>query len=312
TGLWKTTGGTDSILQIQGTRAQVNAALAGLSVTFANDVNANYKVQVIVDDRMRDVNGALTSGADGGTQNQAATLGDAPTAVPTTVYNWSTNAAVPANDRNIVAGSVNIRASSVNQTAILTGPATATVHEDSRTLVTTGFTVTDPESAAFDAPVTVTLSVGSGTLDVAGSGAQTTFTPSGGKAITIAGDTTATVTLTGRAADIQALLNQKNFANNAADTNGGLFFTSASNVNHDTNAGADGDVTLTLALDDVGSRIGSDVGAGSVAANPVNFTTALSITPINDAVTISRTAAAVTISGSTPHQPRTARRSIPR
>ena len=51
TGLWAVTqNGSNNILQVQGTRAQVNAALAGLNVTFANDANLMYKVQVIADD----------------------------------------------------------------------------------------------------------------------------------------------------------------------------------------------------------------------------------------------------------------------
>jgi len=295
TGLWKATGGTGGILQLQGTVAQVNAALAGLNVTFGNTVNGDYQVQVIVDDRMRDANGALTNGADGGYWNEAATAGDPATAVPSTVYTWS-SAAIPANDPNITANTVAIRVSCSNEVPIFTAPATATVNEDDRTLITTGsFVVADPESAKFNTPVKVTLSVGSGTLDVAGVGAQTSFTPNGGQAITIAGDTTATVILTGRAGDIQALLNQKNFLNTAADTNGGVFYTSAGNVNHDTNDAAAGDVTLTLSFDDTDSRFGSDVGSGSVAANPSNITTALTITPINDAISISNTATLVTV-----------------
>lgn len=302
-GLWAVTqNGTNNILQIQGTRAQVNAALAGLTVTFANDTNSMYKLQVIVDDRMRDVSGTLVttaSDANGGELNQAATAGGAPTTVPTTVFNWANNVAVPANDPNIAATLVDLRASLVNEPATLTGNTAQTLYEDARTQLTGDFDIADPESAAFNTPVTVTLTVGSGTLDVAGINAQTTFTPSGGQAVSISGDTTATVTLTGRAADIKALLNAKNFADNAADANGGLFYTSASNVNHDTNDASDGDVTLTVTLADTGSVFGGDVGAGSVSSNPASITRAITITPVNDAPTVSATATAVAISGTT-------------
>ena len=295
TGLWKVTGETDGILQLQGTVAQVNAALAGLNVTFGDTVNGDFKVQVIVDDRLRDANGTLTSGADGGYWNEAATSGGTATAVPSAGYDWS-SAAIPTTDPNITASTVAIRVSCLNETPTFTSPSTATVNEDDRTLITTGsFFIADPESAAFNTPVTVTLSVGSGTLDVAVVGAQIISKPSGGHEITIANDNTAIVTLTGRAGDIQALLNQKNFLNSAADTNGGIFYTSASNVNHDTNDTVAGDVTLTLSFDDTDSRFGSDVGSGSVAANPADITTALTITPINDAISINNTATLVTV-----------------
>ncbi len=258
-----------------------------------------YKLQVIVDDRMRDASGALVttaSDANGGELNQGATAGAAPTAVPGTVYDWLTQATLAASDRNIAATTVDIRASLVNETPTFTGTA-ATVYEDARTLVSSGFVVADPESAAFNTPVTVTLTVDSGTLDVAASGAQGSFTPSGGQAVTITGDTTASVTLTGRAADIQALLNQKNFANNAADTNGGLFYTSATDLNHDFNgAGSAGDVTLTLAFSDVGSQFGSD----GAAVNPANIVIPITITEVNDVPTVGITPTTpVAISGAT-------------
>jgi len=300
-GLWNASGGSNSILQIQGTRAQVNAALAGLSVTFANDANARYKLQVIVDDRMRDPSGNLTatgSDANGGEQNQAATPGGTPTAVPATNYDWTSAASPAASDPNLTAATVDLRASRVNETPTFTGPGSLTINEDTRTPIN-GFTVSDPESAAFGTPVTVTVSVGSGTLGIGASGAQTSLTPSGGQAVTISGDNTGSVTLTGRAADIQALLNGRNFADSANDATGGLFYTGATNVNHDTNGGATGDVTLTLTFDDAGSRIGGDVGAGSVAANPPNIVSDITLTAINDAPTVNRTATTVTISDTT-------------
>ena len=73
---WHVAGGTNSILQFQGTKAQVNAALAGLTVTFGNDQDAKYQLQVIVDDRTRDGSGALvTTGndANGGEMNEPST-----------------------------------------------------------------------------------------------------------------------------------------------------------------------------------------------------------------------------------------------
>jgi len=301
-GLWAVTQtGTNSILQLQGSRAQVNAALAGLSVTFANDANTMYKVQVIVDDRLRDGAGALDAAgndANGGELNQSVTLGGTPTAVPSTVYDWTTTVAVPAvPNGNIAAATVDIRASRVNETPTFTGPAAATVLEDVRTLIPASFVIADPESAAFNTPVTVTLSIpaGQGTLDIANLGTQSSFTPSGGQAIAISGDGTSSITLTGRAADIQALLNQRNFANTAADVNGGLYYSAPVNGNHDYNAASAGDVSLTLTFNDTGSVFGSDTGAGSVAANPANIVIPITITPVNDAPTVTNAGSAVPV-----------------
>ena len=104
----------------------------------------------------------------------------------------------------------------------------------------------------------------------------------GGQAVTITGQGTGSITLTGRADDIEAVLNGRNFADNADDTTTGLYYTSASNVNHDVNGGGAGDVTLTLAFNEGSSAIGGDVGSGSVANTVANITTGLTITAIND------------------------------
>ena len=163
------------------------------------------------------------------------------------------------------------------------------------------FNVADPESAAFDTPVTVTLSVpsGHGTLDIGATGAQASLTPSGGQAVTISGDNTRLITLTGRAADIKALLNGRNFDNNANDATGGLYYTSPTDGNHDYNVAEAGDVTLTLSLADTGSRFGGDVGSGSVAANPADIVIPITITPVNDAPTVAAVSTTVSIAATT-------------
>ncbi|WP_185878872.1 cadherin-like domain-containing protein [Variovorax sp. MHTC-1] len=283
--------GAEDFLTLRGTRAQVNAALAGLTVTFGDDRDAVYQVQVIADDRLRDAGGALVDadagtggvqpGANGGPVNESDPAGSAGIAIPATEYDWY-SAAVPtagAITGNVAAASVRIYASSENDPATLGAPASANVVEDQASYIGGGFVVSDPESAAFDTPVTVSLSVPSGTLGIGGAGVQTSFTPGGGQAVAIAGDGTGALTLTGRASDIQALLNS------GAIT--GLTYRSAANVNHDTNGAADGDVTLTVSFQDAGSRIGDDTGTGSVANNPADVTVALTIAPVNDAPTVS-------------------------
>ncbi|MBT2323454.1 DUF4347 domain-containing protein [Variovorax paradoxus] len=283
--------GTADYLTLRGTRAQVNAALAGLTVTFGDDRDAVYQVQVIADDRLRDVGGVLVDadagtsgvqpGANGGPVNESDPAGTTGIAVPATEYNWYSEAVPTAGaiTGNLSAASVRIYASSANDPATLSVPPTANVVEDQASYIGGGFVVADPESAAFGTPITVRLSVPSGTLGIGGAGVQGSVTPGGGQAVTITGDNTGLLVLTGRASDIQALLNS------SAAT--GLTYRSAANVNHDSNGGDAGDVTLTVSFDDAGSRIGDDVGAGSVANNPSDVTMALTIAPVNDAPTVS-------------------------
>ncbi len=257
--------GTDNYLVLQGTRAQVNAALAGLTVTFANDLDATPRLQVIVDDRLRDASGALIdtdagtpgmqAAANGGTLNQATTAGGAPAAVPATEYDWLT-AAVPGNDPNIAASAVTLRASSVNDPQTVTVPGPQAPSEDTAYTFSLAagnrIVVTDAESTAFDLPVRLTLSVTGGTLTV-GSQAGVTVTGSG----------TDTVVLEGTVDDIQARLDA------------GFSYTGDAQFN-DTD-------TLTVTLAEDAAAIGGDVGSGSVANPDVVQTVALDLVPVNDA-----------------------------
>jgi VCBS repeat-containing protein len=280
--------GLNDYLTLRGTQAQINAALATLDVTFGSDRDQLFQVQVIADDRLRDANGVLIANeANGGVQNQPAMPGkQLPDAIPGTEYDWYT-ATVPTNRAtdgaivgNIAASSVVVRASSVNEPGVLTGGSAATTFEDQATLIGPGLNivVSDPESAAFGTPVSITLKVPSGTLGVGGAGADTSITLANGHVVTVAGDNGGTLVLTGLASDIQALLR---------DPTQGLTYKSAQDVNNDLNGTAAGDVTLTISFDDTGSEIGSDTGAGSVHANPANITVAIDITPVNDAPVVS-------------------------
>ena len=75
---------------IRGTRANVNAYLSGLTVAFAGSLanaDTTYRVQVIADDRLRDVTtGVLDAGltANGGKDPDGADGGTAPDDVPST------------------------------------------------------------------------------------------------------------------------------------------------------------------------------------------------------------------------------------
>ncbi|MBT2339800.1 MULTISPECIES: Ig-like domain-containing protein [Pseudomonas] len=270
--------GNGDYLVLRGTRAQVNAALATLTASVNDPSNEDhqYRIQVVVDDRLRDAGGSLTSGANGGSLNQAAAPGGAGQPISAVEFNGYADS-VANTDLNLAQGSVLIRVSTVNDAPGVTIPASQLINEDRQTAIT-GITVVDTESTALDVPVSVTVSVpsGQGVLGIAGAGAQTSITVSG-RTVTISGDNSNSVTLVGRADDIQSLLN---------DASNGLKYTGATNANHDYNGGAAGDVTLSVQINEGAAAIGGDTGSGSVA--PVSQTAVLAITlqATNDAPTV--------------------------
>ncbi|MBP9219011.1 MAG: DUF4347 domain-containing protein, partial [Sterolibacterium sp.] len=312
--LWRVSAdGNNRILQLQGRLNQVNAALAGLAVTFDQDLNAVYKLEVIADDRLRDATGALVTGGDdanGGEKNQPLVTGDSPVVVDGTAHDWSTAVPVPAGSGNLTRQTVDLRASRVNELATFTALSAITVTEDVFNQVGGGtgadkYTLLDPESTGMGTPVTVVASVpgGHGTLHIrAGTPVTlTSVTPTGGQVVTLAGNASNALTLTGRIEDVQAVLNARNATDTVDDSNTGLFFKSAANGNHDYNGGAAGDVTLTLTFKDGGSAIGGDVGSGSVINPNIVRTAALTIDAINDAPLVNRASTAkITIAGSSP------------
>ncbi|MFT3802298.1 MAG: cadherin-like domain-containing protein [Burkholderiaceae bacterium] len=287
--------GDGAPLVLRGTRQQVNAALAGLAIAFSGTDNSVRWLQVVADDRLRDANGALVvdgsgdGAANGGGRNSRPVgnplVREDPLPVPGTEFDPLTDAA-PASG-TALAGNVSASAtplrlhvSNVNEPAVIDAPAAATVYEDQRTPIAGPFVVDDPESAAFDTPLTVTFVIAQGTLGIAGGTTATSFTPSapGSRAVAIAGNGSGTLVLTGRAADIEALLN--------GGPASGLTWLGPADLNHDVNGGDAGDITLTMSLDDGGSRIGDDTGGGSVANEPADRTIALTIVPVDDAPTV--------------------------
>lgn len=282
--------GTGDYLIIRGTRAQINDALTDLSVSFSSDRDGLYQVQVVADDRIRNPDGTLTdfdagtagTQADangGGQRNQPEVLltGTADP-IPTAELDYYADAVPTAGALigNISAAAVTIRASTVNDPATLAADNPAQVYEDQPTNIGNqiGFHIADPESDAFGTPVTVTLSVPSGTLNVG------TTLPAG--ITSVGGRNTGTLTITGIASDIDAFLSS-------------LTYQSAANVNHDLNGGTAGDVTLTVSLSDTGSNIGT----GGAANNPTPIEIALTIIPVNDRPTVAGGGATVPLLGET-------------
>lgn len=259
------TGGNGDLLVLTGSVAQINSALAGLTIAMSNDRNAIYQIQVITDDRLRDASGNLTGSANGGPVNEvvAPAFGQQPTAVDGKNYNWYADG-VPVNDGNIAASTATLLASSINDPGQLAGNTQNIVREDQVSFIGGGFVVSDVESDALGLPVTVTLRVAQGQLGIGGDGAQSAL-----NGVTISGDNSGMLVLTGKASAIQALLN---------DPTLGLTYLSALNANQDQNGGAAGDVTLTVSLDTQAATVGALQGTA-----PADLSIALTIQPVNDA-----------------------------
>ncbi|WP_172147244.1 DUF4347 domain-containing protein [Pseudomonas tumuqii] len=157
-------------------------------------------------------------------------------------------------DSSAVSIAATVAVTSVNDAPVITAPGSIGVTEDVASALT-GISFADVDAAG--GTVTVTFSVGSGSLSAT----------SGGN-VAVAGSGTASLTLTGSIADINTFI--------AAS---GLGFTTAGN--------ATGDVTLTVAVDD-GGNTGTDPGNSGTGSSEADSTTVtLSVTAVNDAPVVS-------------------------
>ena len=184
-------------------------------------------------------------------------------------YNWYQDA-VPVANGNITANQVVINASAINDPGhlVVKNPNKSTF-EDQPTFIGGDFVITDVESTAFGKPVTVTLTVPQGQLGIGGLTDDSSTVING---VTIQGDNSGTLILTGTADAIQALLN---------DSANGLTYQSATNANHDQNGTAAGDVTLKVHLDTSTATVGDTSGFP-----PADVQVALTIIPVNDPPTV--------------------------
>lgn len=262
------------LLTLQGTRAEIKAALDGLGLSFGSDQDQIYQIEVLADDRLRDsTTGKPRDKANGGPNNQATVLPGAPEAISTAELDMYKDKAPGKGSPlsgNIGSNSVVIWASHDNDPAVLKGPgAVVDVYEDQPTFIGGQFEVSDAESKAFGTDVVVTISVptGQGSLSIGSA-----------DGVKVEGNNSGKLVLTGQADKIQALLN---------DAVNGLKYTSPADGNHDYNGDQKaGDVTLTMTLDDAPSRVGNDTGSNSQPANPAPIEIALTIIPVNDAPTV--------------------------
>ncbi|MGA0571378.1 DUF4347 domain-containing protein [Variovorax sp. VNK109] len=192
--------GTGSALVIRGTLAEVNAYLAGLQVKIEGplaNIDANYRVQVIADDRVRDrTTGALGVTANGG--DNPATGGGVQLPSTGEIDPYLT-AGIPAP----LAPNVNVAQrivfpTTLNDPGQVTVPGTLVVDEGSATVTLNGtignITLFDPDAGVANT-MTATVSVPTGF----------TFNSVGGTAA-VTGVGTGTVVLTGSQDQINASL----------------------------------------------------------------------------------------------------------
>ncbi|WP_179958434.1 DUF4347 domain-containing protein [Chitinimonas arctica] len=139
-----------------------------------------------------------------------------------------------------------VSVASVNDAPQITAPATLSVTEDTASVLT-GISFSDTDAGG--ATVTVTLAVGTGTLSGISSGG-----------VTASGGGTATLTLSGTLADINA-------------------YIAGSAVSFLTAGSATADVTLTTTIDD-----GGNTGSGGTQTDSASTT--LNVAQVNDAPTI--------------------------
>ncbi|MDB6141866.1 MAG: hypothetical protein JWP80_910, partial [Pseudomonas sp.] len=275
-----TNGGNHAALVIRGTLANINAYLAGLRVTLSGSLantDTSYKVQVIADDRVRDVvTGALdpAHAANGGQNPSGTTTAQAPTTV------IDPYAVLPSLPLNTGSNTRTLFVSSINDPAHVSA-GNVVVKEGSTTLNLTGsvggFTVTDNDNNGANT-FSATVHVSQGVISAVG-----------GAGGTISGLNTSTITITGATqAEVNARLQ-------------------ALTITYPTLAGApagshyNGQFTVTVVVNDGGStgqRPGSltgdtndatqnpgdyDYADATTAALTTTRTITVTVLPVNDA-----------------------------
>ncbi|MBD2717893.1 Ig-like domain-containing protein [Synechococcus sp. FACHB-909] len=238
--------GSNSLV-VQGTRSEINAVLASLTVAFGADLDAsNLKLRVSVDDRLYSAAGVLGVGANGGPVNQNDGAGNP---VPIDAAN------------NRISRDIALTASNLNDLPTITNPTLFSVNEDASVSLG-GFVLADADSFGRNVSVQVQLfrdAARTVLADAATEGRLLLGAIAGLSAAT--GDGTNTITLTGPLTAVQTALNLLRFQG-APDFNG---------------AGSGlGSLFLRTSLTDFGH-------ANVPAGHRVSVDNGVRITPVNDA-----------------------------
>ncbi|WP_216909867.1 cadherin-like domain-containing protein, partial [Synechococcus sp. CCY 0621] len=252
--------GSNSLV-VQGTRSEIQAVLASLTVAFGADLDAStLKLRVSVDDRLFSAAGVLEVGANGGPVNQNDAAGNP---VPISAAN------------NRISRDIALTASNLNDLPTITNPTLFSVNEDA-SVTLGGFVLADADSFGRNVTVQVQLfrdAARTVLADAATEGRLLLGATAGLSASS--GNGTNTITLTGPLTAVQTALNLLRFQG-APDFNGG--------------GSGLGNLYLRTSLTDFGH---ADVPAG----NRVSVDNGLRITPVNDAPVLAVPANTVIASG---------------
>ncbi|MCB8820584.1 cadherin-like domain-containing protein [Microvirga rosea] len=279
--------GVDSVLTLYGTLDQINAALAGLSITFDTDRNHFYRVEIIADDRTRDAaTNTIQASANGGSKNAPATPGGDLTDIPATDPDPTSGNFGDAASKtpltelagNVALASFRIYATNINNPPTLTSTAPPIQPTEDTNIViirndgANRVVIGDVEGQDLNNVVTLTLKADNGILDVGANG------PRGGT-LNVSGSTTGTVVITGTITEIQALLDA------------GVTYRGNSNYN--------GGDTVTLTIDD--QRNGGDAdhdGTSDIRTSTLTLTL-LDAVDVNDKPTLNVGSGQINVAGNT-------------
>ena len=149
-----------------------------------DDADQYFRVEVIVDDRVRSANGNLIGGANGG--NNVAANGVGTTLPPNTVI--SPYAAIPGGlEQNVASTYRVVFQSSINDPAQITlgGNPALTTNENSATVTLPPITISDSDAGS--ETMTVTVKLPNGFVFVAPTGSGGTVTGAGTDTLTFTG-----------------------------------------------------------------------------------------------------------------------------
>ena len=212
-------GAGSNTLVLQGTRAEVNAALASLTLAFNADKDStDLRLRTTVDDRLYTAGGVLATGANGGA---SATTNDDGTLINAT--------------NNRASAFTALTVSNVNDVPTLGGATVITVTEDTPlALSNLGFVIADADSFGRDVTVTVQLYSDSNRTALANSATEGAFLLGTTAGLTSAtGNNSNTITLTGSIAEVQAALDAIRIASATDFNNGPLYMrTTVSDFAH--------------------------------------------------------------------------------
>ncbi|AFJ01674.1 hypothetical protein Q7C_501 [Methylophaga frappieri] len=225
--------GTD-VMILQGTKAEIDAVLASLTIAFSADLDDdNLILRVVADDRLYDNSGSLLANANGGPVNDDGSAINA------------------ANNR--VTHDITLRVSNSNDVPVITNVSGFTVDEDAE-ITLGGFALSDADSFDEDVTATIELFNDAGRTTLASSANEGRLRLSSQPDVVITGNNSNTITITGNITDVENALNALRFQgrgdfNGPGLGNGTLYLRSTiADFDHaggQQTATVDNDITIT-------------------------------------------------------------------